>query len=301
MKAVVLHEYGGPDKLLYEEVPDPTPGPGEVLIRLAATSLNPIDWKVRSGAMQQVFPTEFPAILGRDVAGIIKALGPDVTGFAPGDRVFGIGSHSYAQLVLAKASEIAQLPPGLDLVESAALPVVTYTGQQLIDPAGIQPGQTVLVTGAVGAVGRSAVWVAKKAGATVLAGVRKKQLEEAHTLGADEVLALDDDAALNKLGFLDAVADTVNGTTAEKLIGKVKQGGIFATVVSPPANAKLHPTIRVQFVSSHPDTAVMLALAADVQAGHLKIPIDRMLPLEEAAEAHRAGEKGGVGKILLLG
>jgi NADPH:quinone reductase-like Zn-dependent oxidoreductase len=179
--------------------------------------------------------------------------------------------------------------------------LVTLTGEQLISRGTkIQSGQTVLVTGAVGNVGRSAVWTAKKAGAVVIAGVKKAQVKDAAALGADQVLALDDAAALDKLGFIDAVANTVGGETAEKLLGKVKQGGVFASVVGPPGNANMHPTVRIEVIKSSPDARTLRTLAEDVVAGRLVIPIDRMVPLAEAAEAHAAAEKGGIGKVLLL-
>lgn len=301
MKAVVLHQYGGPDELKYEEMADPTAGEGEVLVRQSATSINPIDWKMRSGAAKERFPVDFPAVLGRDVAGIVKAVGPKVEGFSPGDKVIALGRATYAELVVVKAADLAHLPDGLDLVEAAALPLVTLTGEQLVS-RGVKPqaGQTILVSGAVGGVGRSAVWTAKKAGAIVIAGVRKKQLEEARELGADEVVALDDEAAMARIGLLDAVADTVNHETAQMLLGKVKQGGVFASVLGPPANAKLHPTVQIAPVLAQPDARVLEAMAADALAHKFRIPIDRMLPLEKAAEGQRAAEKGGIGKVLLL-
>jgi NADPH:quinone reductase-like Zn-dependent oxidoreductase len=301
MKAIVLHEYGGPDKLKYEDAPDPVAGEGEVLVRLSATSVNPVDFKMRSGAAASRFPVEFPGILGRDIAGIVRAVGTGVSGFAPGDKVIALGSKSYAELAVVKATDLAHLPDGMDIVKAAALPLVMLTGEQLISRGTkIQRGQTVLVTGAVGSVGRTAVFVAKKAGAVVIAGVRKSQLDEAAKLGAQEVLALDDDAAMARLGFIDAVADTVNHATAEMLIGKVKQGGVFASVLGPPANAKMHPTVRVESVVCVPDAAMLRVLAKDVAAGRLEIPISRMLPLEEAGDAQAAAEKGANGKILLL-
>jgi NADPH:quinone reductase-like Zn-dependent oxidoreductase len=301
MKAVVLHEYGGPDKLKYEDVPDPVASEGQVLVRMAATSVNPIDYKMRSGAAKDRFPLEFPAILGRDIAGIVRELGPGVTQFKPGDRVMGVGSKTYAELTVAAAKDLALVPDKLDLVRAAALPLVTLTGEQLITRgARIQAGQTVLVTGAVGGVGRSAVWTAKKAGAKVIAGVKKSQVKEAATLGADQVLALDDAAAIEKLGFIDVVADTVGGETGQKLLPKVKQGGVFASVVGPPANAGMHPTIKIEPIQAKPDAAMVRIMAEDVAAGRLVIPIDRMVPLADAGKAHAAAEKGGIGKILLL-
>jgi NADPH:quinone reductase-like Zn-dependent oxidoreductase len=301
MKAVVLHEYGGPDKLKYEDVPDPVAQEGQVLVRVAATSVNPIDYKLRSGTMKAFYPLELPAILGRDISGIVRELGPGVSQFKPGDKVMALGSRAYAELAVVDAKDLALVPDKLDLVKAAALPLVTLTGEQLITQGTkIQAGQTVLVTGAVGGVGRSAVWTAKKAGAKVIAGVKKSQGKEAATLGADQVLALDDAAAVDKLGFIDAVADTVGGETAQKLLGKVKQGGVFASVLGPPANTGMHPTIKIEAIQSKPDAATLRIMAEDVAAGRLVIPIDRMVPLAQAAEAHAVAEKGGIGKILLL-
>ena len=301
MKAVVIHQYGGPDVLKYEDMPDPVAGEGEVLVRVSAASVNPIDYKMRSGAAKERFPISFPGILGRDVSGVVRAVGPGVSGFAPGDFVFAIALQTYAQLCVVKASELARLPEGMEVPEAAALPLVMLTGEQLIRVGtGIKHGETVLIAGALGGVGRSAVWAAKQAGAKVIAGVRKKQLKEAEVLHADRVLALDDEEAMHELGFIDAVADAVGGKTAEALMTKVKQGGVFASVLGPPANADLHPTIRVVPVVCQADPATMVKMAEEVKAGRLVIPIDRMMPLEDAGEAQRAAEKGGVGKILLL-
>ncbi len=301
MKAIVLHEFGGPAKLLYEDVEDPSPGAGEVLVRLAATSVNPVDFKLRSGSLQAYMPLQLPAILGRDIAGVVRQVGPGVTGFAEGDRVLALGEKAYAELVLVKASDLTIAPPDLSLVDAAALPLVTLTGEQLISRgAKIQAGQTVLIAGAVGGVGRAAVLTARKAGAIVIVGVRKKQIDAAKELHADEILALDDDTAMERLGFIDAVADTVGHDTAERLIAKVKQGGVFASVLGPPANAKLHPTVRVESVRVVPDPAMLRTLADSFAAKRLVIPIDRMVPLSEAAGAQAAAEKGGIGKVLLL-
>lgn len=302
MKAVVVHEYGGPEKLKYEDVPDPVAAEGQLLVWLTASSVNPIDYKLRSGVYKEFMPLEFPAILGRDIAGIVHAVGSGVEGFTPGDRVIALGNKAYAELVLVAATDAAHVPEGLDLVKSAALPLVTLTGEQLISRAiKIQPGQTVLVTGAVGGVGRSAVWTAKKAGAVVIAGVRKSQVKEASSLGADHVMALDDTTAMEKLGFIDAVADTVGGETAEMLLGKVRQSGVFGSVLGAPANAKMHPTVKVEAIRVTPDAAALRQLAEDVLAGRFEIPIDRMVPLAEAGAAQAAAAKGGIGKVLLLG
>ena len=302
MTAVVLHEYGGPDKLKYEDMPDPVAGEGEVLVRVSGTSVNPIDFKMRSGAVKDRFPLEFPAVLGRDVSGVVRAVGQGVSGFEPGEFVFAMTMHTYAELCVVKATELAKLPAGMDVPEAGALPLVMLTGEQLIRlGSGIQAGETILVTGALGGVGRSAVWAAKAVGAKVIAGVRKKQLKEAESLHADHVIALDDEDAMKELGFIDAVADTVGGQVADMLMIKVKQGGVFASVVGqPPKNADLNPTVKFVRIQCGPDPATMVKMAEEVKAGKLVIPIGRMMPLDEAGEGQAAAEKGANGKVLLL-
>jgi len=301
VKAVVLRDYGGPDKLTYEEWPDPVAGGGQVLVRVSAAGVNPIDYKLRSGAMKAIMPLNFPVILGYDFSGVVRVVGPDVTDFAPGDKVFGRSASAYAQLVAADVVGIAKLPEKLDLVDAAALPVISNTGEQLITKGTkIQHGQTVLITGALGAVGRTAVWIARKAGAVVIAAVRGSQVKAAAALEANDVISLDTPATLEKLGFIDAVADTVGGKVGEMMIGKVKPGGVFATVVGAPANAHLNPTVNVVMVQSAPDAASIRVIGEEVAAGRLVIPVDRMLPLAEAASAHAAAEKGGIGKVLLI-
>ena len=158
MKAAVIHAYGGPEVLKYEDYPDPTPGSGEVLVRVAASSINPIDLKNRSGAVKEFFPVAFPGILGLDVSGIVEAVGSGVETFVPGDKVFGHATQTYASFCVVKASELAGIPTGMDPGDAAALPTVTMTGAQLAELAldGTQ-GRTVLVTGAVGNVGRRAL------------------------------------------------------------------------------------------------------------------------------------------------
>lgn len=301
MKAIVLHEYGGPNKLKYEEVADPKPGPGEVLVRTTATGINPVDYKMRSGAAKERFPVEFPGILGRDVSGLVRALGEGVTGFEVGERVMALTMHTYAELVVVKASDLAKVPEGLDLAEAGALPLVVATGSQLIQRgAMVKAGETVLITGAVGSVGRVAIYTALQADAKVIAGVRKKQLDEARSLGVTEAIALDDPDAMKRLGIVDAVADTVGGPVANELLGKVKPGGNFGSVLGPPKDAALHPTIHVNAIMAQPDPRTLEQYAAAVRDKKLTIPIDRMMPLADAAEAHAAVEKGGLGKVLLL-
>jgi NADPH:quinone reductase-like Zn-dependent oxidoreductase len=187
MKAVVVHQYGGPEVLKFEEYPDPIPGAGEVLVRVAATSINPFDIMRRSGSAKDVAPIKFPGIVGVDVSGTVLKIGPRVEGFSIGDRVFAMADQTYAELCLVKATTLAKIPEELDVADAAALPLVTTTGNELITVGtGVRTGQTVLVAGAVGNVGRSAIFTAKARGAVVIAGVLKRQLQEAASLGAEQ-------------------------------------------------------------------------------------------------------------------
>jgi NADPH:quinone reductase-like Zn-dependent oxidoreductase len=300
MKAIVVHEYGGPEVLKFEDYPDPVPGRGEVLVRVAAASVNPIDYKRRAGLTKDFYPIHFPGLIGVDMSGTVVKVGPGVEAFGPGNHVFAMADNTYAELCVVKADVLADIPEGLDLIEAAALPLVTTTGNQLLSATGIKAGQTVMVVGAIGNVGRSAVFTAKARGATVIAGVLKRQMEESKTVGADQAVATDDDAAIANLPTLDAVADTVGGRTAEKLIAKVKPGGVFASVVGSPKSAANYPSVKVAFVFSKFDRETLEFMAEAVRDGKLVIPISGTMPLGEAAKAHAAAEKGGIGKILLV-
>lgn len=300
MKAIVVSQYGGPEVLEYKDLPDPSPGPDDVLVRVTASSVNPFDLKRRSGEAKAFAPINFPGVLGVDLAGTVMKCGEKVKGFSPGDRVFGMADQTYAELCVANAKWLAKIPANLDLVEAAALPLVTTTGYQLVtEGTQVRHGQTILVTGAFGNVGRSAIYTAKSLGAKVIAGVRKKQLEQAAALGADSVVAVDDQGAVIKLELLDAAADTVNGATAALLIGKVKAGGIFASVLGPPQNSDQFP-VNVVPVFAHADPEALLQMSKAVTEGKLTIPIAAKMPLKDAGEAHARVAKGVDGKVLLV-
>jgi NADPH:quinone reductase-like Zn-dependent oxidoreductase len=182
---------------------------------------------------------------------------------------------------------------------AGALPLVVLTGAQLVEK-GVQPqaGQTVLITGALGSVGRSAVHVAKQHGAKVIAGVRANQKEDASSLGAERVVALDSDAEISALPLLDGIGDTVGGEVIGKLLPKLKQGGHLGSVLGKPANADKFDINVVAFMAQ-PDAARLHQLAEDVQNGSLKIPIAKRFPLSEAGEAQKFAEKGANGKVLI--
>ena len=303
MRAVVLHEYGNPEKLKFEDnVPEPQVSRRTVLIAAAAASVNPIDWKLRSGMMQKMYPLSLPAILGRDVSGIVRAVGADVKHFRAGDRVLALSNKTYAELVAVDDSEVTHLPDGVDLADAAAIPLISLTGDQLVRIAtNVKEGQIVLITGALGSVGRAAVHTAKKIGAQVIAGVRGKELDAARSLGVSDVLAIDDDPAIETFRLVDAIADTVGGEVAGKLIARVKQGGsVGYTAMLPESAAARNPTVKIMRVSARPDASKVREFADDVRDGKFVLPIGRRMPLRDVAEAHVLGEKGGVGKILLL-
>jgi NADPH:quinone reductase-like Zn-dependent oxidoreductase len=303
MRAVVLHEYGGPEKLKFEDnVPEPQMRGSTVLIAAAAASVNPIDWKLRSGMMQKNYPLSFPAILGRDVSGIVRAVGANVKHFKAGDRVLALSNETYAELVAVDDSDVTHLPDGVDLADAAAIPLISLTGDQLVRLAtNVKKGQVVLITGALGSVGRAAVHTAKKIGAQVIAGVRGKELDDARSLGVSDALAIDDDQAIENFRLVDAIADTVGGEVAAKLIARVKQGGSFGyTAMLPESAAAKNPTVKITRVGAQPDASKVREFADDVRDGKFVLPIGRRMPLRDAAEAHVLGQKGGIGKILLL-
>jgi NADPH:quinone reductase and related Zn-dependent oxidoreductases len=299
MKAVLLHGYGDVNQLSYEDVSLPVPAAGEVLVKTIAVSINPIDWKLRRGELKEIMPIEFPAILGRDLSGEVVALGEGVTGLKVGDRVFGLVNHSYAEYVVCKPEDLARTPDALDAIDAAGLPLVLLTGAQVIE-VGIQPrsGETILITGAMGGVGRTAVHVAKQHGVHVIAGVRSRQKKEAKALGADRVIALDDETEIAGLPELDAVADMVGHETIDRILPHIRKNGVLSTVLGAPASAEGRD-LRVVAVWAQPDAARLELLGREVAQGVFSIPISKKLKLSQIGEAQQLAEKGGIGKIVL--
>ena len=303
MKAVRLYAYGGPENLKFElDAPEPNLGDNSVLVKSAATSVNPIDWKIRSGARQKDIPLTLPAILGRDVSGVVLAVGSQIRSFKPGDRVFALSFAAYAELVAVEGSALAHLPDGVNLVDAAAIPLVSLTGDQLVRQcAHAEAGQTFIVSGALGSVGRAAVHTAKKRGVHVIAGVRTRELSAAAALGVFDTVAIDDGRALSKLSPVDGVIDTVGGEIAARLFAKVKEGGAFAYAsVLPDGVAATNPTVKVARVLARPDASKLREFADDVRDGKFLVPISQRLPLQDASKAHALAQSGGAGKIVLV-
>jgi NADPH:quinone reductase-like Zn-dependent oxidoreductase len=298
MRAIVLMGYGDVDNLELKEVPDPKPRPNEIKVAVAAASVNPIDWKIRSGAKGMV-SAGLPVILGRDVAGHVVEVGSEVTTFKVGDRVMGLVTEGYADFVAAPTDAWAIVPAAIDLVDAAALPLILLTGAELVEEA-VKPseGETVLVTGAVGSVGRAAVFAAKELGAKVWAGVRRNQEGAAREIGAAGVVAMDEDAAVAELPKLDSIADTVGGTTLEKLYGKLKSGGVIGSVLGEPKGAKERGFV-VHALLAHPASRRLGELGKAVADRRLQIPIAKRFPLALFAEAQKMAEKGAGGKVVI--
>jgi NADPH:quinone reductase-like Zn-dependent oxidoreductase len=298
MRAAVLTGYGDVDKLEIREVPEPEPGPGEVKVRVEGSSINPIDYGMRSGRLQARFPVTFPAVLGRDASGEVVAVGPGVAALRVGTKVLALANRAHADYVVASEQLWAELPPSLDLVDAAALPLVTLTGWQLVDEA-VMPraGDLVLVTGALGSVGRTAVYAAAARGAKVVAGVRRARKAEAAKLDVVDVIALDDERDLERMRKVDAIANAMAGSI-EKLLGKVKPGGTIGSVTGEPPGAKeMGLVVRGHVV--HPDAGRLAELARAAAEQRLVIPIAKRLPLTQIREAHAMAERGVGGKVVL--
>ncbi len=301
MRAVVLTAYGDVDKLELREMPDPHADANAIVVRVAGAGINPVDWKMRSGAARERFPVTFPGILGRDASGTVVEIGKGVSSFLRGDPVFGLVNGGYAELVAAPASHWAKVPEGLDVAEAGALPLVLLTGAQLTEDA-INPasGDVVMVTGAMGSVGRVAVHAAKMRGARVWAGIRGEQRSAATKLGVEGIVALDNERDIEKLPTLDSIADTVGGDTIKRLYRKLKRGGVIGSVLGEPPGA-LELGFVVHAFMAHPDAATLVKYGTEVAQRRLVIPIALKQPLAEAPQAQAFAEtKRPPGKVLLL-
>ena len=296
MKATRLQAYGGPDQFKLETIPDPVPGAGQVLIKVAATGLNPFEIKVRKGFMASMIPLKFPATLGIDVAGTVAAVGPGVTNLKVGDRVTGMlkinGAGSNAEFTVAAADGLALIPASVDFVAAAALPVSGQTGWQAVNGS-LQPkkGDQVLVTGALGTVGRTVVFALKQLGATPVAGVRAGREAEARKLGL-ETMVIGGPAPAAKF---DGAVDTIGGEVAASLFSLVKDGGKVATIAGLPENHPKDGAVKAVSVFGKNNVADLSALLAAVGRGDLILPIAKRLPLSDIAEGHRLYEAGNVG------
>jgi NADPH:quinone reductase-like Zn-dependent oxidoreductase len=303
MKAVRQHELGGPEVLAVEEVAKPEPGPTEVLVRVAAAGVNPVDWKTRAGGG---FLGEPPFTVGWDVAGVVEAVGYGVAWLAPGDRVFGMPrfpreAACYAEYVVSPSRHLAPIPDGLGDAEAAAVPLAGLTAwQALVDTAGVGDGSRVRVLGAAGGVGHFAVQIAKARGAWVAGTSSATKHGFLRQLGVDE--ALDKEAPVSARD-VDVVLDAVGGEVGLGALAALRDGGMLVTVSGSSVPGLLEAAagrVRIAGILVEPDRVGMEALAALAAEGKLRPHVERTFPLAEAGAAHALGEQGRTrGKLVL--
>jgi NADPH:quinone reductase-like Zn-dependent oxidoreductase len=306
MKAIRIHNYGGPEILQYEDVPRPQPQAGEVLVRVHAAGVNPIDWKVREGHMKDFWHHKLPLILGWDLSGVVEELGRGASRFKIGAEVYSVPdptrNGAYADYIVVRESELALKPNSLHHIRAAAVPLAALTAwQSLFDTAQLQPGQRVLIHGAAGGVGHFAVQLAKWKGAYVFATASTKNQELLRELGADETIDYTRQRFEDVARKIDIVLDPVGGDTQERSWQVLKKGGLLLSVVEPPSADKAKALgIQAAFVASHPNGAELAKIAELIDAGHLKPIVNRILPLSEARRAHELSQTGHThGKIVL--
>jgi NADPH:quinone reductase-like Zn-dependent oxidoreductase len=307
MKAVRFHEYGGPEVLKYEDAPKPEAGPGEVLVRVHATSVNPIDWKIRAGHLRGFRDYPLPFILGWDVSGVIESAGPDVTQWKAGDEVFGrpdiARPGAYAEYIAVREGEVALKPQALDHIHAAAIPLVGLTAwQALFDVGELKPGQKVLIHAAAGGVGSLAVQFAKLKGLVVAGTASGRNQDFLKELGVDQPVNYETARFEDVVHDADAVIDTLGGEIRKRSWNVLKKGGILVALLGGPPSedgAKaLGVRQTVMWVQSNPaELAEIGELAA---SGKVRVLIEAALPLEEAAKAHQMSQTERTrGKIVL--
>jgi len=306
MRAVQQTELGGPEVLRLTEVPKPAPSPTEVLVRVAAAGVNPVDWKTR---LRGGFFGEPPFIVGWDVAGVVEAVGYGVTRFDPGDRVFGMPrfpheAAAYAEYVTAPSRQLARTPDVLSDVEAAALPLAGLTAwQALVETADVGPRSRVLILAAAGGVGHLAVQIAKARGAYVIGTGRAAKHEFLTSLGADEVVDYTTHDVAEVARDVDVLFDTVGGETGAGALRAVRDGGLCVTLVGSSVQSLVElggARIRVAALLVEPDRTGMEALAALAAEGVLRPHVAQTFPLGDAARAHELSESGRTqGKLVL--
>jgi NADPH:quinone reductase-like Zn-dependent oxidoreductase len=297
MRAVLVHETGGPDVLRLEDVPQPQAGEGQVLVRVRAVAVNPIDWKFRSGMV----PKDLPAVLGSDIAGTVEQSRAE--GFTEGEAVFGFAaSGGYAEYAAAPGALLAKRPGSLTDVQAAALPVAGLTAWQgLFDRGGLSSGQTVLIAGAAGGVGHLAIQFAKHAGARAIGIGSPRNRDYVLGLGADEYVDYTSQTLADAVSDVDLAFDTVGGESTAAMLGTVRKGGALVTIAgAAPEQQASERGVRAELLIMSPSAEQLEKVAGLVAGGEVKVEIAETLPLSEIARAHELSETGHTrGKIVL--
>ena len=288
MKAIVLEEYGGAEQLTLQDIRKPKAGPGQAVIRVVATSLNPIDLKRASGAMRQIFPIEFPFVPGGDFSGVVDEVAEGVTDFTVGDEVFGYAAAggSYADFIVMDTNKIALKPGALSHEEAASLSMVAQTASQALQEAGLRAGQTILIHGAGGAVGNAAVQLAKHLGATVIAVARTESIARLQSYGASLVIDSSLEAFEPKAKNVDVVLDTLGGEYQQRSFTMLKPGGVLIAVSQPPSpDEAAKYKVRAVMISTVSTADSLTLLGSDIDAGKVKPFLGRTYPLRDVPRA----------------
>lgn len=302
MRAVRLNGYGGPESIEIADVPPPEAGAGQLLVRVAAAGVNPVDWKIREGHMRDAMPFTFPVTLGTEVAGTVEAVGADVTAFAPGDTIYAttLPTGAFADYAVVDAAAAAIAPTGLSLVEVAALPVAVVTATAALDAGEVKQDTKILIHAASGGVGSVAIQLAKARGAEVTALASVGNLDFVRALGADH--AVDRSRTYeDEIGGFDMVLDAFGPEATARSWGLLKPGGILVALAAPPApeTAEAH-AVRATMVFGGANATALTAAAALVEAGVLKPSIAHAYPVEDALAAIAEVEGGKVrGKVVI--
>lgn len=302
MKAVRIHSFGGPDVLRLEETPRPEPQHDQLLVRVHAAGVNPVDWKIREGRFDGL---GLPAVLGRDFSGVVEAAGADVRNFRVGEEVFGEaagGSGSYAEYTVAQESQIARKPPALEHVQAAALPVAALTAwQAMFDMADLRAGQKVLIHAAAGGVGSFAVQFAKRAGAYVIGTASSANSAYLGELGVSQFIDYQTTWFEDIVRDVDLVFDTMGGEIQDRSWRVLKRGGMLVSIVGPPSPEKAAAQgVRGIYFRQNPRGDQMAEIADLVAVGQVKVRVVRVFALGEARRAHELSQSGHIaGKIVL--
>ena len=306
MKAIRVHEYGGPDVLRYEEAPRPEPGPGEVLVRIRAAGVNPVDWKVREGHRREALAYRMPFVPGWDVSGVVEATGPNVTLLTKGDEVYGYSSvvrnGAYAEYAVVPEAELALKPRSIDHVLAASVPIAALTAWQgLFDAGGLRTDQKVLIHGGAGGVGSFAVQLARWKGAFIVATASGRNQEFLRNLGADLTIDYEKTRFDRLVCDADVVFDTIGGETLKRSWKVLKKGGVLvSTVEEPSAETAAAQGVRAALVSTRADTGQLAEIAKLVDAGMVRPIVEAVFPLNEARRAQELSQTGHArGKIVL--
>jgi NADPH:quinone reductase-like Zn-dependent oxidoreductase len=304
MKAIRYHAYGGPEQLRYEDAPVPTPKATEVLVRVRATSVNPWDYKLASGAFRNMVPMEFPYIPGGEFAGQIESVGASVSHLKPGDAVFGnCPSGSYAQFVAAPGESAAPMPARLTPLQAASVPLAAQTAWQgLFDHGHLEAGQTVLIHAAAGGVGTFAVQLAHWKGAKVIATASAANADYLKSLGADQVIDYKSTPFDTVVKDVDVVLDLLGGDTQTRSFAVLKRGSgrLIATAQPPSQELATRHKVRALMMQMKPTAERLNQLADLLDAGKIRTEVTKTFPLSQAKEAWEYSMSGHTrGKITL--